>query len=69
MSHGAQLAEASWLQRGSAFSRLLGSFNAVNESMVDVDWLGIGHLQLTQQCLEGRWAEVWGVFGRLSPGG
>ena len=69
MSHGEHPAEASWLQRGSTFSLLLGRFNAAHESMVGGDWLGIGHLQLTHQCLEGRWAEVWGVFGRLSPGG
>ena len=54
MSHGEHPAEALWLQRGSTFSSLLVCFNAVHESMVDVDSLGIGHLQLTHQRLEGR---------------
>ena len=43
------------------FHQLLIRFNAVDETMLDVDSSGVGPSQVTHQGLEGWWAAPWVV--------
>ena len=45
------------------FHQLLIRFNAVDETMLDVDSAGIGPSQVTHQRFEGWWAAPW-VFNQ-----